>query len=793
MLLIYLYVACQTDTVTQERDSVVLNEQQRYADFVRGLQAKSEQLLPEAVYTQEALFAEVKSALIEPMESAFLSQDASAFFMLLDQNATLFLPVEPKAVQGLFPVSSTQNSAHAQVSPAVIQAWQSYLDQFEHIDDLSIRALGVDVVDDSTLSLALEFDLRGEHATGRLNHKARIQATATKLKEDWRITALQSDAHKLTQSRQALFADVTEASGLDKLPKYPRLEALRRGGYAISLSDIDNDNDADMFVGGWGESRLFVNDGSGQFQDITQVSNIAEFTKVKAAAIADMDNDGDQDIVLSRFIDLASEDIIVLNNNRGIFELDEDAVNMALEYDRAMPLTVADFNQDGLNDIYVGFPGVQDFTFMNDAPPSKNTQGIFYADGQGGYQDQTISSGLDVTPQERELLNRVAVYPHAVVTADLNGDGSVDIMVADDRRGDSKVYQNISGLFSETAALSGLQNKAWAMGIAVGDYDNDGLNDIYFSNIDFLAAKRIQDNYPELTDIFQGNRLYRNLGDGQFEDMTETAGVGWAGEAAAGASWFDYDSDGDLDLYVTNGLWTGPKSQDLSSTFVQAYIAESFKGSPSSKTDLDALSLQDPGFYHLLLETLTNFSGDLDNEDSYLNTGLPSLSLGGDQRNVLFQNNGDGTFTDVAYVVGLDSNDDGYMASVADLNLDGRPDLVLRNCDPGTTAYTFPSLRVFQNQLPETASQLAIKLQGNGVDTNRDAIGAQIKIYLEGQEAPMIRELATVNGAAQSENIAFFGLGDATQAQRVEVRWPNGSVTNHGPLTIGRHLIEQPK
>ena len=57
----------------------------------------------------------------------------------------------------------------------------------------------------------------------------------------------------------------------------------------------------------------------------------------------------------------------------------------------------------------------------------------------------------------------------------------------------------------------------------------------------------------------------------------------------------------------------------------------------------------------------------------------------------------------------------------------------------------------------------------------------------------MIRELATVNGAAQSENIAFFGLGDATQAQRVEVRWPNGTVTNHGPLTIGRHLIEQPK
>ena len=73
-----------------------------------------------------------------------------------------------------------------------------------------------------------------------------------------------------------------------------------------------------------------------------------------------------------------------------------------------------------------------------------------------------------------------------------------------------KVYQNISGLFSETAAQSGLNNKAWAMGLL-------GLRQRWFErhlfpNIDFLAAKRVQDNHPELTDIFQGNRLYRNLG-----------------------------------------------------------------------------------------------------------------------------------------------------------------------------------------------------------------------------------------------------------------------------------------
>ena len=83
-----------------------------------------------------------------------------------------------------------------------------------------------------------------------------------------------------------------------------------------------------------------------------------------------------------------------------------------------------------------------------------------------------------------------------------------------------------------------LKNEGWAMGVAVGDYDNDGLPDIYYSNIDFLAAKRISNALGEDgINTFHGNKLYRNLGNGQFEDVTETAGVGWAGEATAGSMW----------------------------------------------------------------------------------------------------------------------------------------------------------------------------------------------------------------------------------------------------------------
>jgi hypothetical protein len=798
MIFTLLQFACQSEAPlpNQSTDSIVFNEQDRYADFVRGLQFKSESELPAEVHAQEEILTEIDTSVLSPLRQAIISQDAASMFGLFATTASVFVPKISPAANSASPSVSNYVSDKVTDLSAAENSWAAYLNSFSHLDDVDISVHGIKLdspnLQAKSVQLALFWDLRGEHQSGLLNERAMTTLSLKKTKGQWRITDLSSEQHTVVQATGTAFADVTKQSGLDNLPNYPRLEALRRGGYAISVSDIDSDGDADMFVGGWGGSRLFTNDGKGNFTDVTQSARIGEFTKVKAAAISDMDNDGDQDIVLSRFVDLRSEDIIILENRNGVFDVNEEVIYMTLEYDRAMPLTVADFNQDGFNDIYVGFPGVQDFTFMNDEAPNKNTQGIFYADGKGGYIDQTVASGLDVRPEDRETMETLATYPHAVATADFNGDGNIDIMVADDRRGNSKIYKNIKGLFSEESASTGLENKAWAMGIAVGDYDNDGLNDIYFSNIDFLAAKRIQSNHPDLTDIFQGNRLYRNQGDGTFSDVTQSAGVGWAGEAAAGATWFDYDSDGDLDLYVTNGLWTGPKSQDLSSTFVRAYIADSHDGSQASKTDLDALSLQDPGFYHLLLDSLSNFSGDLTNESSFQDVGLPSLSLGGNQRNVLFQNNGDGTFTDVAYVVGLDSIDDGYMASVADVNLDGKPDVILRNCDPGTPAYTYPSLRIYQNQ-STAPEQLAIQLRGNGVDTNVDSIGAQIRVFAKAGSAPMIRELATVNGAAQSENVAFFGLGEIAEANRVEVLWPNGDVTEHGPFTIGRHTIVQPK
>ena len=114
---------------------------------------------------------------------------------------------------------------------------------------------------------------------------------------------------------------------------------------------------------------------------------------------------------------------------------------------------------------------------------------MFINHGEFSFKDETIASGLDVLPSERTGL---AAYPHASVKADFVVDGRVDIMIADDRRGVSQVFKSDGqGQFQDVAKDSGLENAAWAMGVAVGDFDNDGLPDVYYSNIDFLAAKRI--------------------------------------------------------------------------------------------------------------------------------------------------------------------------------------------------------------------------------------------------------------------------------------------------------------
>jgi len=588
-------------------------------------------------------------------------------------------------------------------------------------------------------------------------------------------------------AKTAAFVDVTPGSGLDSFPIYQRIEAIRRGGYAVAVGDYDGDGRPDLYLGAWGAGKLYRNLGNGKFQDVTSTSGLAEDTLVKAAAFVDLRNRGRKDLVLSRFAKDGSEEVVIYENvGNGRFHRMDNALARATKYDRAMPMSIADFNHDGLLDLYVGFPGERDFTVLDSKQQTLAPQGVFFNRGDGTFEDATERTGIN-----RRLAQMNPIYPHASVAADWDGNGKVNLVVVDDRRHTNPIFSvNQNGTFQDVSNSLGIHNKGWGMGVAVGDFNGDGLQDVYLTNVDFLASKRMASDLPQAQNLYSGNHLFLNQGGGKFREVTGEAGVGWAGQGAGGATWLDYDNDGLLDLYLVNGLWTGPGRQDMASLFVRDYLAESqlAKQEVASNNFDDAglLGLRSAESSHLIMSALTDFRGDLRTPQAAGSNNQPSLSMGGRQHHCLFRNNGDGTFTEVGYLAGVDRTEDGYVAAVADLTQSGKTDLILRNADPGTKQLQFPSVVVLRNTNNSGNHFLRVTLRGDGHKSNRDAVGATVWLWANGHQQS--RQIQTLAGATQSEMAASFGLGQATRVDRLKVRWPSGKTQTWTGLPVDRAI-----
>ena len=346
----------------------------------------------------------------------------------------------------------------------------------------------------------------------------------------------------------------------------------------------------------------------------------------------------------------------------------------------------------------------------------------------------------------------------------LRSNGLPDLYVANDF-GRSNLYKNQGdGTFAAVSTQAGVEDPGAGMSAAWFDFDNDGRQDIYVANMWSAAGIRVseQNNFhkgdAETTRSLyrqhaRGNSLYRNEGAGKFKNVSKQAGVEMGRWAWSSDSW-DFDHDGYPDLYIANGYISGSDERDLSSFFWRQVVANS----PATPTP------------SLPYEQGWNAINELIRSDA---------SWSGPERNVFYASNHDGTFSDVSAITGMDFPDDSRAFALADLDQDGRLEIVLKNRNA-------PQLRILHNAMNDIGDSIAIRLRGT--KSSRDAIGTAVTV--EAGNSRQTKYLQAGSGfLSQHTKELFFGVGKSQQAARAIVRWPSGLAQTFEQLPIN-HRIE---
>ena len=335
-------------------------------------------------------------------------------------------------------------------------------------------------------------------------------------------------------------------------------------GYSmgVAVADYDNDGYPDIFVAGLNRNILYRNRGNGTFEDVTDKARLrgvdARFGKLWsiAGAWVDIDNDGWLDLVVSNYVQWdpkvepqcgtpehplychpsAYHDTptqLFRNNHDGTFTDITESSGLGAQLGKGMGVAVADYDGDGLMDIFVA----------NDSSPNF----LFHNLGHGKFEEVGMLAGVALNDDGR------AVASMGVDFRDFDNDGRPDLIFTAMFNDTYPLFRNTGGLpvFEDVTARSGLAavtRPLTGWGIGLYDFDNDGFKDVFTANAHFPSLDTLIGTAVELP-----NSLYRNAGDGKFQDVSKTAGAGFQAVGQyRGAAFADFDGDGRIDAVVAN-------------------------------------------------------------------------------------------------------------------------------------------------------------------------------------------------------------------------------------------------
>ena len=443
------------------------------------------------------------------------------------------------------------------------------------------------------------------------------------------------------------FTDVTAKAGVSN----------DRWGFGVAVGDYNNDGWPDLYVTNFGKNRLYRNNGDGTFTDVAEQAGVAVSGKTPiwttAAAFGDYDRDGYLDLFVAGYLK---------------FDPDHPPVPGSPDVGRNFCEYRGQTTPCGPR----GLPGERDFLFHNN--------------GDGTFTEVAEKAGVS---------DPNGYYGFAAAWVDVDDDGWLDLLVANDSTPNYLYRNRGDGTFEDVSLASGFAlnengREQASMGIAVGDYDNDGRVDLYVTNF--------SDDY---------NTLYHNEGGGNFLDITFQLGLGeptipflgW------GTGFIDYDNDGRKDIFVANG-----------------HVYRSV-----DKTDWGTTWAQRPQLFR-------NLNG------------------------ARFQEVPPATGSGLAVLASARG------AAFGDIFNDGHIDVVMNNLDGPPT--------LLRNVVRNGNHWLLLKLIG-GPKSPRDATGAVVSLTAGG-----LRQRGDVLGggsySSHSDQRLHFGLGTATQVEKLEIRWPSG-------------------